>query len=157
MTQGNKLNAAVLMFRARHTMTIKKLRRLIVLSISLFRTATKILLSLISRAAWQHRYNSTKVGHWRKDVLEGHAPFQVPSTLIFFCKSYLHDWLNSFLLPIFVFETTWEDRNDLVFCFLGCVVKFPTRRTANSWRRKPRSKPSNWVCICFSFFPFLPF
>ena len=35
------------------------------LSISLFRTATKILLAFISRAAWQHRYYSTKVGHWR--------------------------------------------------------------------------------------------
>ena len=34
------------------------------LSISLFRTATKILLAFVSRAAWQHRYYSTKVGHW---------------------------------------------------------------------------------------------
>ena len=54
------------------------------LSISLFRTATKILLAFISRAAWQHRYYSTKVGHnWRKDVLEGHAPFYFN----FFCKN----------------------------------------------------------------------
>ena len=47
------------------------------LSISLFRTATKILLAYISRAAWQHRYYSTKVGYWRwrTDVLEGHNPF----------------------------------------------------------------------------------
>ena len=54
------------------------------LSISLFRTATKILLAFISRAAWQHRYYSTKVGHnWRKSVLEGHAPFYFN----FFCKN----------------------------------------------------------------------
>ena len=56
-------------------MTIKKPRRLIFEPISLFRTATKILLAFISRAAWHHPCYSTKVGHWRKDVLEGHAPF----------------------------------------------------------------------------------
>ena len=56
------------------------------LSISLFHTATKILLALISRPAWQHRYYSTKVGHWRKDFLEGHASFYFN----FFCKRWLH-------------------------------------------------------------------
>ena len=63
--------AAVLMLT--YTMTIKKPRR--PMSISLFRTATKIRLAFISRAAWQRRYYSTKVGQWRKDVLEGNAPF----------------------------------------------------------------------------------
>ena len=65
------------MFRAQHTMTIKKLRRLIVLSISLFRKATKILLSIISRAAWQHRYYSVltfdyiiMVGRKRESIVE---------------------------------------------------------------------------------------
>ena len=54
------------------------------LLISLFHTATKILLAFICQAAWQHRYYSTKVGHnWRKDVLEGHAPFYFN----FFCKN----------------------------------------------------------------------
>ena len=42
--------AAVLMLRARHTTTM-------------FHTATKIFLAF-SRAAWQHRYYITKVGHW---------------------------------------------------------------------------------------------
>ena len=52
------------------TMTIKKPRRIpwFSLSISLFRTATKILLVLISQAAWLYLYYVTKVGHWRKDV-----------------------------------------------------------------------------------------
>ena len=45
------------------------------LSISLFRTATKILLAFISRAAWHYRYYITKVGHRRKDLLEDHASF----------------------------------------------------------------------------------
>ena len=89
----------------------------------------------------------------------------------FFCKRHLHDQLNSFLLPIFVFETVWE-----VFLFqtLGYVivtniqrwkgscilfpwlrVKFPARE-ANSWRRKAGSNPGNWVCIFFSFFSLPP-
>ena len=33
--------------------------------LAFFHTATKILLTFISRAAWQHRYYSTKVGHGR--------------------------------------------------------------------------------------------
>ena len=33
------------------------------LSISLFSIAKRILLALLSRAAWQHRYYRTKVGH----------------------------------------------------------------------------------------------
>ena len=53
-------------------------------------------------------------------------------------------------------DIIFRDEKDLVFCFLGCVVKFPTRLTANSWRRKARSNPGNWVCIFFSFFPFPP-
>ena len=54
------------------------------MSITLFRTVTKIVLAFISRAAWQYRYYSTKLGHnWRKDVLEGHAPFYFN----FFCKN----------------------------------------------------------------------
>jgi len=31
----------------------------------LFCTVTKILLAVISRVAWQHRFYITKVGHWR--------------------------------------------------------------------------------------------
>ena len=49
------------------------------LSISLFRTATKILLAFISRAAWQHRYYSTKVGQFNY--------FFVPFCIFYiFCK-----------------------------------------------------------------------
>ena len=47
------------------------------LSVSLFRTATKILLAFISRAAWHYRYYITKVGHRRKDLLEDHAFFSL--------------------------------------------------------------------------------
>ena len=58
------------------------------LSISLFSTATKNLSAFISRAAWQHRYQITKVGHWRKDVFkEGYALFYFN----FFCKRCLDD------------------------------------------------------------------
>ena len=32
-------------------------------------------LLLISRAGWRYGYYISKVGHWRKDGLEGHAPF----------------------------------------------------------------------------------
>ena len=42
--------------------------------------------------------------YWRKDAFEGHAPFYFN----FFCKRCSYDKLNSFLLPIFVFETVWE-------------------------------------------------
>ena len=40
-------------------------------------------------------------------------------------------------------DIIFRDEKDLVFCFLGCVVKFPTRLTANSWRRKAKSNPGN--------------
>ena len=159
------------MFRARHTLTFKNQRRLIVNS--LFRTDTKILLAFISRAAWQHRYYITKVGHWRRGVLEGHAPFQVPYTIIFFSAKGICTinltvsfYLYLYLKPCekcFFFRrsvtSSWQifrDEKDLVVCFLGCVVKFPARE-ANSWRRKAGSNPGNWVCIFFPFFLFLPF
>ena len=40
-------------------------------------------------------------------------------------------------------DIIFRDEKDRVFCFLGCVVKFPTRLTAKSWRRKARSNPGN--------------
>ena len=139
------------------------------MSISLFRTATKILLAFISRAAWQHRYYSTKVGHWRKDVLEGQAPFYL---INFFLQKCLHDELYSFLLPIFVFATMWEvvffldgglRARDIIFTerwkqilyfvsLLSCLVKEFPAREANSWHRKASSNPGNWVSVFFSFF-----
>ena len=45
------------------------------------------------------------------------------------------------------------DRRYLVFCFLGCVVKFQARE-ANSRRRGTSSNPCNWVCVLFLFLSF---
>ena len=39
-------------------------------------------------------------------------------------------------------DIIFRDEKDLVFCFLGCVVKF-LARDANSWRRKAGSNPGN--------------
>ena len=136
------------------------------LSISLFRTATKILLAFISRAAWQHRYYSTKVGHnWRKDVLEGHAPFYFN----FFMQKMFAPLTLEFLFTYICIcnrvksvsfsngglrdrDIIFRDETDLVFCFFSCLVKFPARE-ANSWRRRVSPNPGNWVCVFFSFFP----
>ena len=129
------------------------------LSISLYRTATRILLAFISRAAWQRRYNSRKVGHWRKDILEGQAPFYF-IIIIFFAKDVCT--INFSLTVSFSLYLNLKPREKCFFfrrwvtwswhnfqrsngsCFLGCVVKFPARE-ANSWRRY------------VFFFPFLTF
>ena len=51
-------------------------------------------------------------------------------------------------------DMIFRDRRYLVFCFLGCVVKFQAREAYNnSWRRSTSSNPCNWVCGFF--FPFL--
>ena len=130
------------------------------LSISLFRTATKILLSFISRAAWQHRYYNTKVGHiWRKYVLKGYTPFYFN----FFCKNVCTiNFTVSFYLYLylqrrekcFFFKrwVTWLWHN--IQRWNGsstCIVKFPARQ-ANSWRRRASPNPGNWVCVFFFFF-----
>ena len=47
-----------------------------------------LLVGLHGSLGWQHRYYSTKCGHWRKDVLEGHAPFFL---INFFCERCSHD------------------------------------------------------------------
>ena len=39
-------------------------------------------------------------------------------------------------------DIIFRDRMDLVFCFLGCVVKFPARE-ANSLQRRASSNPGN--------------
>ena len=39
-------------------------------------------------------------------------------------------------------DIIFGDEKDFVFCFLGCVVKFPARK-ANSWRRKASTNPGN--------------
>ena len=140
-------------------------------SISLFRTAIKILLAFISRAAWQHRYWL----HYESRLSLKNRCSGRSRSLILHFSSAKDVCTVSFLVRIFVFETTREvflfsedglrdrdiifrDQIDLVFCFLGCVVKFPARE-ANIWRRRASSNPGNWVWLClFSlFFAFLPF
>ena len=136
------------------------------MSISLFHTATKILLAFISRAAWQLRYYSTKVGLWRKDFLEGHAFFYFN----FFCERWLHDSVTLQIPCTYICicnrvrsvpfsdgglrdrDIIFKDETDLVFCFLSCLVKFPARE-ANGWRKRASSNPGNWECVFFSLFP----
>ena len=132
---------------------------------SLFHTATKILLAFISRAAWQLRYYSTKVGLWRKDFLEGHAFFYFN----FFCERWLHDSVTLQIPCTYICicnrvrsvpfsdgglrdrDIIFKDETDLVFCFLSCLVKFPALE-ANSWQRRASSNPGNPGVSSFSIF-----
>ena len=96
----------------------------------------------------------TKVGHCRKDVPEGHARFyllyfflqkmfarltlQFPFTYICICNR---------VRSVSFSDGGLRDRDimkktDFVFCFLSCLVKFPTRE-ANSCRRRASSNPGN--------------
>ena len=50
----------------------------------------------------------------------------------------------------------FTDRTYLVFCFLGCVVKFQARKV-NNWRKSASSNPCNWVCVLFLFLSFFSF
>ena len=110
-------------------------------------------------------YTAREVGHnWRKDVLEGHAPFYFN----FFCKNVctinftVSFYLYLYLQPrekCFFFKrwVTWSwlifrDETDLVFCFFSCLVKFPALE-ANSWQRRASLNPGNWVCLFFFFSP----
>ena len=51
-------------------------------------------------------------------------------------------------------DIIFRDEKDLVFCFLGCVVKFPTRLTAITAGGERRSRILAIECV--SFFPFSP-
>ena len=53
-------------------------------------------------------------------------------------------------------DIIFRDEKDLVFCLLGCVVKFPARK-ANSWRRRASSNSGNLECVSFFFFFFFSF
>ena len=143
------------------------------LSISLFHTATKILLAFISRAAWQHRYYSTKVGHnWRKDVLEGHAPFYFN----FFCKNVctinftVSFYLYLYLQPrekCFFFKrwVTWSwhniqrwarDKMDLVqlyFVSLAAWLSFRHAKLTAGGEGPVRIPAIECVCVFFFFSP----
>ena len=55
---------------------------------------------IISRAGWQHLYYITKIGRWRKDGLEGNAPY---CFTIFLQKIFAR--LTSLFLHLFEFET----------------------------------------------------
>ena len=95
----------------------------------------------------------------------------LPSTLIFPAKQddcqltkqfpFTYIWIWNRLRSVSFSDGGLRDRDidemDLVFCFLGCMVKF-LARDANSWRRKASLNPGNGVCVFFSFFfPFLLF
>ena len=104
------------------------------------------------------------VGHWRNNVLEGHAPFhfnfflqkmfarltlQFPSTYICICNR-----VRSVSFSDGEFrdrDIIFRDETDLVFCFLSCLVKFPALE-ANSWQRRASLNPGNWVCLSLAFF-----
>ena len=108
----------------------------------------------------------TKVGHWRKDVLElqGHAPF----CFHFFYKRCLQiNWTVSFYLYFCIWnrvrsvsfsdggihdsDIIFRDDTDLVFCFLGCVdTLLHAKLTAGGEGQLS-------VCLFVFFFPFLPF
>ena len=63
---------------------------------------------LFRRAAWHYRYYSTDVGHWRKDVLEGHAPFCFNFSAKVVCT------INSTgFLPSLVEQNPWESRTQI--------------------------------------------
>ena len=83
---------------------------------------------------WQHRYYITKVGHWRKVVLKGRDWYQ-GQNIFTINVTFLPilDHINETEWKLFLFKTvgrvfdrdiTFRDRAYLVFCFLGCVVKF---------------------------------
>ena len=124
---------------------------------------------LVRRAAWQHRYYSKKVGHWRNGVLGGHAPshfnfflqkmfarltLQFPSTYICICNRVRSVSFSDG--EIRDRDMIFRDETDLAFCFLSCLVNIPALE-ANSWQRRASSNAGNWVCLLFFFFPFLPF
>ena len=48
-------------------------------------------------------------------------------------------------------DIIFRDQMYLVFCFLGCVVKFPAREV-NSWWRSAFPKPGNWMSEFVFFF-----
>ena len=111
-------------------------------SINFFCTATKIKLASISRAAWQQRYNITKVSPWRKDVLKGHAPFY------FYLYLHLKPREKCFFFRRWVAWSWHNIQRSTVSCIkfvsLAFLVKLQAHE-ANNWRR------SKFVCF-FSFF-----
>ena len=122
-----------------------------------FCTATKILLAFISRAA-----SSTDTTS-RKSAIEEKMFWKVTISR----SKYLHDerhFLPTLMKPRDGGWCVWSWHNIqrsnlqlyLVFCFLGCVVKFQASE-ANSWRRSASSNPGNRVCVLFLFLSFLYF
>ena len=109
----------------------------------------------------------TKVGHSRKHVLEGHAPF----CFMFFLQKIFARLTSLFFTFICiwnrvrsVFSDGWSrdrdifrDRTYLVFCFRGWVVKFRGSE-ANCWRRRSENREFEfWQWCFFSFFLFFSF
>ena len=143
-------------------------------SISFFFTATKILLTFVSWAGWQHRFYITKVGNGRKDGLEGYAPF---CFIIFFLQKIFAQSTSLFYLylhlkPIekcFFFRqwVAWSWHN-IQISSVSCIlfpwlrVKFDAREANSRWR-SVSSNPDLAIEFVFfftfvlSFFSFLFF
>ena len=136
-------------------------------------STTKILLALISRAT-----SSTDTTS-RKSAIEEKMIWKVTlsSALIFFLQKIFARLTSLFLFFLFSFETVWDvflfqivgrlivpdiifrDRTCLVFCFLGCVVKFQAREAIKQLaeKRELESWQSSLCAFCLSFFLFFFF
>ena len=115
---------------------------------------------LYQSGCWQHRYYITKVGHWRKDVLEGHALFCFKlfsakdictMNVTFFTLICIWNRARSVSFKtvgrVIDRDIIFRDRTYLVFFFLSCVVKFQAREANSCW-----ILAIEFVCF-FSFVP----
>ena len=121
-------------------------------------------LLLISRAGWRHWYYITKVGHWRKDGLEGHAPFCFP----FFLQKIFVRLISLFYLVYLHLKPrekyffsiqwiAWSWYNIIQRSNVSCIL-FPwlrgdvwgTRSYQPAKKSKFESCPGNLVCLSFS-------
>ena len=142
MAPSNSQAAASLMLRALLLWQSKARKDYLISHCRLaFCTATKIVLAFVSRAA------GSTATTWRKSAIEETMFRKVllSSALIFFCKRYLHDQRHFFFFYLYLHlkpcekcsfsdggsrNFSWHNiqrSNSLVFCFLGCVVKFQAR------------------------------
>jgi len=129
-------------------------------SISVFCTDTKILLAFISRVAWQHRYYIKKVGHWRKDLLEGHDQFRfnffsvkdnctINFTLFFYLYLLLKPREKCFC---FKRRVTWSWHNILYFVSLAAWWSFRHLKLTTGGEVRARILAIEFVCFLFFFF-----
>ena len=90
----------------------------------------------------------------------------LPYTLFFLCKRCLHSFLVSTYICIWNHarsvsfsedglrdrDIIFRDQIDLVFCFLGCVVKFPAREVTSGGEGRVRILAIGCDCAFFPFF-----